>query len=210
LLQCENSLPQYRRRRSLSRFPLIHHSLPRRPNPSCQCVLRQVQPTTQMSQVVVIVVGNNRQGHRTEFLTAKAPVMACEKSLSRGSRGGPNRAAERRPYAEARVEPAGSSGCLQGPDVYTKFLCELGERQELVLVLVTDHGFGRAVEHGGRNRSTSAVPAAQRLEWDRQQLGKFALTESCRSAQLAKRVHPAHTMVFVASPSQATSGISGQ
>jgi hypothetical protein len=120
-----------------------------------------------MSQVVVIVVGNNRQGHRTEFLTAKAPVMACEKPLSRGPRGGPNRAAERRPYAEARVEPAGSSGSLQGPDVYTEFLCEFGERQELVLVLVTDHGFGRAVEQGGRNRSTSAVPGAQRLEWDR-------------------------------------------
>jgi dihydrofolate reductase len=110
-----------------------------------------------------------------------------------------------------RLGPADEvSGSSQGPDVGTKFLCELGERQELVLMLVTHHGFGRAVEHGGRNRSTSAVPGAQRLEWDRQQLGKFALTESCRSAQLAKRVHPAHTMVFVASPSQATSGISGQ
>jgi hypothetical protein len=35
--------------RSLSRFPLIHHSLTGRATPSSQCVLRQAHPSPQLS-----------------------------------------------------------------------------------------------------------------------------------------------------------------
>jgi hypothetical protein len=62
--------------------------------------------------------------------------------------------------------------------VNAEFFGQLVERQQRVLSFILAHNLGCSLEHSHRHRSTTTIPGAQRLEWNRQHLRKLSLAES--------------------------------
>jgi hypothetical protein len=122
-------LPEDRRRRSLSRFPLIDNGFAGGANAPGEAVLREAELATKAAEALIVVGRNRRQGRRARLLPAESAVVRDHELLRGGARDQPSRPAEHRLHGEVRFESAGPDGSLQRTDMNAEFLGQLDERQ---------------------------------------------------------------------------------
>ena len=172
--------------------------------------MRQAHPSPQRSQVLIVIVRNDRKRRRAHFLPAEAPIVPRDELVPGGSRGVANGASEGGPHAEMRVESAGAGGRVERPQVHVKFPGELIKWQELVLSLVMNDRFSGTLQDDCGNDSSSAIPWPVGLERNRQERGELALSQTDRSTQLAQLVHRcAHDAIGAAAVKRPPASMAG-
>jgi hypothetical protein len=100
-----------------------------------------MQAPTQVADMFIVMFRNDWERKRADFLAAKAAIVPIHEPLSRGSRRGSNRPAKHRSHVKLRLEPSGSSGGLQRPNMHAELVRELGERNTLTLFSNRRHYF---------------------------------------------------------------------
>jgi hypothetical protein len=127
MFQPQDLLPKDRRRRSLSRLPLIDHGLSGLANASGQGVLREAEPTAKGSKLLIVVGRNRRQRRRTRPLPAESPVVRDHELLGGCAGGQSSGPAKHGLHGKVRFESAGPDGSLQRADMNAEFLGQLNE-----------------------------------------------------------------------------------
>jgi hypothetical protein len=99
---------------------------------------------------------------------------------------------------ECAESSAGPDRSLRGADMNAELFGEFTESQQFRLACVTFDCRLSMEEHSRRHGAQPAIPRAKRLQRDTESFGKGVMGEIRIATQLAKRVHAAHTMPFVA------------
>ena len=155
----------------------------------------------------VVVPRNNWERRGTDDLPGKAPVVHGHEPFGGSACGQSPRPAEHGLHGEVCRESPGPNGRLQCADVDVEFPRELVERQQFVLPLVMSDCFASALQRRDGDSSSSAVPWPEGLERHPQERGKLALSETDRSTQFAKLVHPSAHDAIGRACRKATSGL---